>query len=99
MVIHVDAKKYLDSKGNRRYIVTKIDALDKECLPELYLKGYPAAWSIDDNMGLVLNGVVDVLYVGESYDATYFEWYMKNVRFAGERLHRLNRVDDIQYRL
>jgi len=97
MVIRIDARKYLDDKGTRRYLVTGIAALDKELLPDMYLKGYPAVWSVDNNSGLALNGVIDSLYVGQSYEATYFEWFMKNVRLAGDRLHRINTIEQIQY--
>lgn len=98
MAIRIDAKKHIDQRtGERVYKVMRISALSHDELPDVYLKGYPAAWSVDNNTGLVLSGVIDGLYIGQTYNATYFEWFMKNVRLAGERLHRLNAIDDVQY--
>ena len=62
MAIRIDAKKYIDQRtGERVYTVMRISALSHDELPDVYLKGYPAAWSVDNNTGLVLRGNFDGL--------------------------------------
>lgn len=100
MSIHITTEKYVDSEGRKMVAVRKIKAMPYDLLPNVYLAGYPAVWSEDDDQRLIIQSLdTTAIVVNHAYPVGYFDEAMNIIRRAGERLHRINEIQYKKYKI